>query len=157
MSMKAFMKYLLVVAISLIVGGIFGWRAFSNRIKQRIVPFGQRQCREVHVEFIGDKPDIEFHFSPTGNTYVMWGDAGDVEENLNGRLEKAASFSTSYWFSVSFNRDVTVQQVRDIDERIRRFGFPSPLMLIEENRETRTGEEERVFREIRIGSSMDFD
>ena len=149
--MKMFMKYLLVATISLTVGGILGWVAFSSRIKRQITPIVRTQHREINIDFTGKYTDIDFHFSSTGNTLKISGQLMNTESALEDYLTRVATFSTSCWLTVSFNREVTVQQVRSVDERIRSFGFPSPLMLIEENRGTRTGEEERVFREIRIG------
>ena len=80
----------------------------------------------------------------------MYGKTGKIEEDLDSHLARIAEFTTSCWVTVSFNRDVTVQQVRDIDARIRKFGLSRLGMFIEDNRDTRTGEEKELFYEIKI-------
>ena len=147
--MKTFMKYLLAVTVSLIVGGILGWETFSSRIKRRIIPVAQTQLRDVNVDFIEKHPDLDFHFSPTGNTLKIGGKLVKAEKDLDHYLTRVATISTSYWFVVSFNREVTIQQVRDVDARIRSFGFPKPQMLIEDN-DSIQEERERLYSEIRI-------
>jgi len=73
-----------------------------------------------------------------------------------GALRPLFSCAASFWFVASFNRDATVQQIRDIDARITGFGFSKPKTLIEYDSDNQTEEGGRVFNEIRIGTSMDF-
>lgn len=153
--MKTLMKYSLVGIVSMTVGVVLGWQAFSYKIRLRVIPFDRSQ--NVLIELMTLEPTLDFNFAPDGNTFNGLGQKeGTVEEDLDSRLARAASFSTSIWVIASFNRDVTVQQIRDIDERIRKFGFPHTRMLIEDNRSNRAEGEERLFSEIRIGQLKDF-
>ena len=153
--MKTFMKYFLVCIASVALGGVLGWQAFSYKIRSRVVPFDREHFRNHHFDFYKYAPSIDFHFSPTGNTFHWGENIGETEEDLDSHLARFANFTTSC-FVASFNRDVTVQQVRDMDSRIRKYGFRDVKMLIEDNRDNRTGEEERLFSEIRVGPSKDF-
>ena len=155
-SMKTFMKYFLVSVISLAIGGVMGWKAFRDQIKARAIPFDRTQYRNLHLDLTVHQPTIDFHVSPDGNTFRMWGGAVKGEEDFDRQLVRVASFSTSCWVCVSFNSDVTVQQIRDMDARIRSFGFSSPKMLIEDNWDTRTEGETRLFSDIKIGPSNTF-
>ena len=156
--MKTFMKYLLAVTVSLIVGGILGWQAFSYRVRlHTTTPFDWEPYYSWHVDLCGHDPYIELNFAPEGNTFNWRGKTGRIEEDLDSHLARIANFTTSCWIIVSCNSDVTVQQVRDIDARIRKFGFAKPGILIEGDRDNQTEGKKRLFNEIRIGPSMDFD
>jgi len=138
------------------IGGVLGWQAFNSRITRlRTVPF---ERTEYHIsDLLGYDPFIELHFTPEGNTFNWHGKTGKIEEDLDSHLERMASFTTSCWIVVSCNKDVTVQQIRDIDARIRKFGFNNPGILIEDNRGGRKGKNKRWFSEVRIGPSMGVD
>jgi len=155
--MKTLMRYLFVSAVSLGIGGVLGWKAFSCRIKRRVAPFDRAQFGNMLIDLLEYQPIIDFHFSPAGNTFrIRGGEPQTIEEGLDRQLARIASFSTSFWFVASFNRDATVQQIRDIDARITGFGFSKLKTLIEDDSGNQTEEGGRVFNEIRIGTSMDF-
>jgi len=155
--MKPFVRISLVGIVSMGVGGILGWQAFSYKIRLRAVPFDREQHHHSCIELAQYAPTIDVNFSPDGNTFDGLGQrAGTVEEDLDSRLARVAYFSTSSCIVVSFNSGVTVQQVMDMDGRIRSFGFPAPKMLIEDNRDAQTEEEERLFHEIRISPTNSF-
>ena len=154
--MKTLMKYALVGIISMGIGGVLGWQMFRHQIRRRAVPFDRERLRSHHFDFYECEPLIDFNFTPEGNTFIRWGGTGEVEKDLDAFLAKLANASTTFWVTASFNSDATVRQVRDIDARIRRFGFSQTRMLIEDNRDTRAGGEERRFSEVSIGPSNDF-
>jgi len=148
-----FMRCFLVSVASMIVGGVLGWQAFNYRIRLRVIPFDRSHNVLIELAY---NPTIDFTFSTEGNTFKWGTGEGKVEEDLDNRLARLAHFTTSVWVVASFNSDVTIQQIRDIDARIRNAGFSSPRILIEDNRNTRAENEERLFSEIRIGLSNDF-
>jgi len=144
--MKTFVKYLFIVVGSMAVGGILGWQAFGHQIRLRFTPLG-----EVNYVIIASEicPHIDFYFTQEGNTFNGFGNAGNVEDDLDRLLARLALNTTSCWMVASFNRGVTVQQVRDVDARIRSFGFPKPLTLIDDSDGIQE-ERERLYSEIRI-------
>lgn len=154
--MKKVMTYLFISLISVFIGGVMGWQAFRCRVEPRAVPFNWEQY-SLPSDLWGHDPFIELNFTPDGNTFNWLGKTGTIEEDLDSHLARLALFTTSCWIVVSCNRDVTVQQVRDIDARIRKFGFDKPGILIEDNRDDRIEKDKRVFTEIRIGAPTDFD
>ena len=154
--MKTFMKYVLVGVVSLAVGGMLGWQTFRGQTRQRVVSFDREQCHDWRIDLAGHEPCFELNFTPEGNTFNWDGKTGKIEEDLDSHLARIAEFTTSCWIVVLCNKDVTVQQLRNVDTRIRSFGFPSPLMLIEDNRDPKIRDGNRLFNEIRIGPSVDF-
>jgi len=156
--MKKVMMCLFVGIVSLAIGGVLGWQAFSYRIiRLRTVPFPFER-EEYHIsDLLGYDPFIELNFTPEGSTFNWRGKTGKIEEDLDRHLERIAEFTTTCWIVISCNKDVTVQQVRDIDARIRKFGFSNLVILIEDDRDSQTEGRKRLFTEIRIGPSMDFD
>jgi hypothetical protein len=153
---KTFVKFLLVSIVSMTVGGVLGWQAFSHyKIMRYVVPFDRSQYSNLCIDYFQRMPHIDFHFTPGKDTFIWWSAEGKIGQDFDSYLTRFASFSTNFQFVISFNSDVTVQQIRDIDAQIRKFGFPPSRMLIEDNRETQTGKEERLFRDIRIGVSKD--
>ena len=147
--MKTFMKFLFVSVASMAIGSVLGWKAFNGQTRLRVIPFDRTQ-HEVIVINPESHPFFDFQFTPEGNTFNGFGKTGDIEEDLDNLLSRLANNTTSCWIVASFNRDVTVQQVRDIDARIRKFGFTGSLMLIDDNRGIEVGGEDRLFSEIRI-------
>jgi len=154
--MKSFLKYFFVSLIAMFIGGVLGWQAYSYKIRSRVFPFDREPGRNLLYDFIFHEPHFDFHFTPGEDTFTWWSTGGKIGQDFDSQLARVASFSTSFWMTVSFNTDVTVQQIRDIDAQIRKYGFPPPKILIEDNRDTRTEKEERLFSELRIGQSMDF-
>jgi len=157
--MKTFAKHLLIVIGSMVIGGVLGWQAFSYRIRLRIIPFDREQYHASwHFDFWRYEPTIDFHFSPERNTFGLSENPGRYpEEDLDNHLARFASISTSLWVIVSFNRDATIQQVRDVGARISKYGFSEVKMLIEDNRNDWAENEKRLFSAVKISPSKDFD
>jgi len=155
--MKTCMKYVFVGVVSLVIGGVLGWQMFRGQTRQRTFPFDREPFYSWGSDWSVLCPYIELNFTPGGNTFSWEGGAGTIEKDLDSHLARIAHFTTSCWIVVSCNSDVTVQQIRDVDARVRKFGFANPGILIEDNRDNQAGGGKRVFSEIRLGPSMDFD
>ena len=152
--MKTLVKYLFISMVTMGIGSVLGWQAFSYyKIKRHFVSFDWEQ-EPINI---GNNetlfPVFEFNFTLGENTYKLWGRERKIEENFDSLLGKFAKISTSKSIVASFNSNTTLHQIMDIDAQIRKHGFHNIYLLIEDTRNNQAKKGERFFSELRIKPS----